>query len=1046
MNDPSRVAQGGALRGMSPKGTVLAVAMALLVAGAAAPLAAEEREADAAGRPPRAALLRAAGFPTVDAPAIPSAVLDAALAGLAVDTFTSVDALRNGLRAEDHAVLVLPYGSAFPLAAWPEIRAFVAGGGGLVVLGGAPFHQPVLVEGTGWRLGSRQPTFAHDLLIGPAEPVAATGLAARLPEPSWTLPIAGARTVWELTLRLGTQRDLPAEGGAEAYRDAVARPLVHLVDGDGLPRGCPLLEIDRLRGGEAGARWIFAPSDAALPASTVHAIVERALAGAVELDARPVHASIEPGELAAIRVALRRPRPHPGEPVPAGAQLVVREAGGREVHRATVELAGLPESRHGEAVLRPEPPFEPGLYEVEVTTPGAPWQPQRAATGFWVRDAALLSAGPRLTVSRDWLRRDGAVFPVVGTTYMASDVHRKFLFEPNPLVWDRDFALMARLGVGMVRTGLWTAWSRAMLDPPAVDEGFLRALDAYVQSAARHGVLVNFNFFAFLPPSFGGTNPYLDPRALAGQRDLLTLVARRFRGVGWVHWDLINEPSYAPPERLWSHHPIGDGHERAAWSDWVRAHHGDDPVRLRDRWRDPGGDPLAPPTGDQLGYAAIREGKLPRKARDFAVFAQEVVAGWAARMRAVLREASGDLLVTLGQDEGGTWQRPAQQLHAEAVDYTSIHPWWQNDDVLSTGVVTKVPEKPNLFQEVGLMRLEDEDGWPWRSPDDAADALERKYAAAFASRGAGAVEWAWNINPYMPIDNESVIGFWRPDGTAKPELRVIPDFAAFFRAAAPYLDDFEPDPVVVVVPHSRLFMGRPGATDGVRRVVRLLAERFGVVPTALSELRLTPERLRDARLVLVLSPEHLERSAIETLLAASRAGTNVLVTGVVLGDPYGEIPESLAGLGIGDQGRPVRLREATPWGGGWATFDRDLRENLRRSLAPPLTKLAGSIWHEPLPLEHAREDGPLTALLEAALGAARVERHPAEGGVAARLLVAPRAVLAICVNETARDARRRLTVEGHVVEVPVAAGRSRLVLFARPGAKVLAATPGEPIR
>ena len=85
---------------------------------------------------------------------------------------------------------------------------------------------------------------------------------------------------------------------------------------------------------------------------------------------------------------------------------------------------------------------------------------------------ALLASGPRLSVSRDWIRRDGQVMPVIGTTYMASDVHRKFLFEPNPHVWDRDFREMARLGVNLVRTGLWTAWSRAMLDPGAWTRAF----------------------------------------------------------------------------------------------------------------------------------------------------------------------------------------------------------------------------------------------------------------------------------------------------------------------------------------------------------------------------------------------------------------------------------------------------------------------------------------------------------------------------------------------------------------------------------------------
>ncbi len=178
---------------------------------------------------------------------------------------------------------------------------------------------------------------------------------------------------------------------------------------------------------------------------------------------------------------------------------------------------------------------------------------------------------------------------------------------------------MAELGINFVRTGLWTAWSRAMLDPGAVDEGVLRALDAYVQIAARHGIVVCFTFFAFLPPAFGGDNPYLDPRALEGQRELLTLVASRFRGVHWVHWDLINEPSYAPPDGLWTNRPIGDAHERRAWADWVRARHGDDPAlaprplarRVGDVLRRPGptssvlDDPRAPPAAQGARLRAL---------------------------------------------------------------------------------------------------------------------------------------------------------------------------------------------------------------------------------------------------------------------------------------------------------------------------------------------------------------------------------------------------------------------------------------------------------
>ena len=120
------------------------------------------------------------------------------------------------------------------------------------------------------------------------------------------------------------------------------------------------------------------------------------------------------------------------------------------------------------------------IYCAAVELPEPASEPRRIDTGFWIKDAHLLAAAPVLSASRDWLRKDGEVFPIIGTTYMASDVHRKFLFEPNPHVWDRDFSEMARRGVNFVRTGLWTAWGRVMLDPGAIDEGILLALEAVI--------------------------------------------------------------------------------------------------------------------------------------------------------------------------------------------------------------------------------------------------------------------------------------------------------------------------------------------------------------------------------------------------------------------------------------------------------------------------------------------------------------------------------------------------------------------------------------
>ena len=82
------------------------------------------------------------------------------------------------------------------------------------------------------------------------------------------------------------------------------------------------------------------------------------------------------------------------------------------------------------------------------------------------------------------------------------------------------------------------------------------------------------------------------------------------------------------------------------------------------------------------------------------------------------------------------------------------------------------------------MSLHDPDGAPWRTPADAANLLDRKFAYAFAGRGAGVIQWAWNVNLYQPIDNEATIGVNRPDGTAKLERDAFARYAPFFEKAA----------------------------------------------------------------------------------------------------------------------------------------------------------------------------------------------------------------------------------------------------------------------
>jgi hypothetical protein len=466
----------------------------------------------------------------------------------------------------------------------------------------------------------------------------------------------------------------------------------------------------------------------------------------------------------------------------------------------------------------------------------------------------------------------------------------------------------------MVRTGIWTSWKNYMLDVGAPNEVALRALDAFLLAARRHDIPVIFTFFAFLPEMWGGANPYLDPRAVAAQKTFVALIARRYRAMNDVIWDLINEPSFSSPAQLWLVRPNYDEHEARAWRDWLgvrypAASEAERAQRLAELWRTLPDDALALPRLDEFGDRNIFDERRPLKVWEYRLFAQEMFTRWARELAATLREAANPRqLVTVGQDEGGTYERPSPMFYAPAVDFTSNHTWWNNDDLLWDSVVTKTPDRPNLIEETGVMFYERLDGSAWRTEEEARDLLERKLVLALAAGGAGFIQWCWSTNPYMPSDNEAAIGLLRPDGSAKPELEVVRGVAAFVREQMRDLGSREPEPVLMVIPHSNMFSVRNQATEATRRAVRAMCYGCGMAMSAASEYAL--DRLvHEPRLIVLPSPRVLTQAAWEHLVARAEAGATLVVSGPIDFDEYWRPAVRLERFGLHAGLRPVAQEE-----------------------------------------------------------------------------------------------------------------------------------------
>ncbi len=967
----------------------------------------------------RVAVLAQPGFPAVDAAPPAPAALGAALEGFSVEYLACAD-LDARLVSGGYDVLLTPYGSAFPVDQWPALLRYLLAGGNWVNVGGAPVAVPVTRRGgAAWEAGDRKAEYQRRLGFVLACAVDATAVREWRACPGFERAAAlatgvEARTVWELYCRFSSVPDTPDESGSAGPREAAVWPLVSGVDAAGRAVAAPFVCVDRLERDFAGGRWVFATHDGPVAAPALRALVEAAAVGAERFEARPSFACLRRGERPAV-TATYRGRPAAGTPFAGEARLRVFDDRGAEVGRAVAALRGTWADASGAVDLGGAlaAALAPGLYRVEATLAlaGDPPRSLRHTTGFWIWDETLLAGGTALVAGRDGFARAGSPYPVAGTTYMASDVHRKFLDLPNPWLWDRDFAAMKAAGVNLVRTGIWTGWKRLMSEPGKLDEGALRALDAWLLTARRHDIPVIFTLFAFLPETWGGENPYLGPAALEAQRSFVSAIARRYRRMKDLAWDLINEPSFCNKDHLWSCRPSYDGFERAAWAAWLRER----------RVVGPDGAPPALPSLDDFDGSGAGTPDAGRTLRvmEYRLFAQAQFARWARFMTGVLRAASPRQLVTVGQDEAGTRDSPNNLFLAPDLDFTCVHTWWLNDDIAWDEVMTKAPGRLNLVEETGVMFAGRPPGIEPRWEAYARDLLERKMALALGvAGGAGFVEWLWNSNCYMPSDNEAAIGLLRADGTAKPELDAFVGIAGFVSRARLHLVGRRDPDVLLVVPHANMFSLRDTATDATKRAVRTLLYDCRVGVACVSEYAAAPQ-LSAPRLVVVPGPRILTHAAWAALLAWARRGSTVLVTGPVEADERGRAVERLAPLGIDAGDRAATAPVERPLGRGVFLWD-------------------------PEPVELSGDQAATAALYARALRRARVAPgFTVEGADAATLVHMASyqaADLFTVVAGPQSPARIRVhhRQSGRTFDLPLTTGRASLLLVGRATGRELA--------
>jgi hypothetical protein len=791
-------------------------------------------------------------------------------------------------------LLILPLGSVVPEAAWSAISDFAHRGGNLLVLGGRPFTRSAYHDASGWHLRDYSTRFTRIMLIDQYQSTPGSAGATFTPNPD--IPVDLPHFSWKLAfspiIRLSTN-DLYPRGGSAGSLDVNLDTLVWGVS-NGRRMSAPLLQIDHFSSGFDGGRWILlsaelAPDFYSSPASTtlLRRLAARALEGVLKFSVR-----------ATLPLYL------PGEPIELET---IFNSASKSTTPLTVQVAWYPEDKPAQkqsltialstrtTALLPAP-SEKGLHIIEARLFEGSTLRAIYHCGFWIRDEASLRSGPKLGVNADYFTIDGKPLAVVGTTYMSSEVQRLYFDHPNVYVWNADLQLIHAAGLNMLRTGWWTGWDKICDETGRPYERTLRTVEAYLMTARKYGLPVQFNFFAFLPEILGGANPYLDPEAVRKQQNLVGTVAARFHDVPFLAWDLINEPSFS--KYLWRMRPNGDPIELAAWNVWLAKKY-PDRATLAAAWNDPP-DAVAGtfslPSEQEFDPRGVYVGINSLRVYDYAMFAQEKFAEWVRGMREAIRRVGAPQPITVGQDEGGYLDRLNPSFLAADVDFTTNHSWWQNDYLLWDSLVAKQPGKAMLIQETGLQRELTPDQIARRTPEQEAALFERKVALSFAD-GSGAIEWLWNSNSYMTESNETPIGALHADGTEKPEATVLRDMAKFAAAASPYLKNPKPPAIAIVTSQAAQYSVQGQLQiEAQQNAVRALAYGLHQPCYIIAENQI--DKLGSPKLVLLPSAQALRESTWQALLTYVRNGGNLLVSGPVSRDEHWHLVDRYTPLGI----------------------------------------------------------------------------------------------------------------------------------------------------
>jgi hypothetical protein len=274
----------------------------------------------------------------------------------------------------------------------------------------------------------------------------------------------------------------------------------------------------------------------------------------------------------------------------------------------------------------------------------------------------------------------------------------------------------------------------------------------------------------------------------------------------------------------------------------------------------------------------------------------------------------------------------------------------------------------------------------------------------------------------MTSENEVPIGVLRADATEKPEATVMRDFARFAHDARESLREPQSAPIAIITSQAAQFSAiRELQITAQRNAARAAAYETNVPVYVIAENQIA--KLGAPKLAILPSPQALEESTWQALLAYVKAGGNLLVTGPVERDPHWHRVDRAASIGLDAQLEPLTSHNTEMRVKDQAiqiSFDANAQSWLEAfhfkdgQQMKQIPYGSGRIFWVPYPVELAEGSEPAAALYSAVFGAIGLQppfelKSPRAHGVLIYPTILQDSVLYVMVSETDEDADVDLT-------------------------------------